>query len=412
LKPELLEKLLHECECTFLDFKQAQYPFVGATITDEAKSELLKDILAIANADKPHDGYILIGVEEMRGQRAKVVGTNIHLNDNDVQQFVNSKTQRPLTFAYEVVPCDGVSVGVIRVPAQQRPFFLKNDFGKLRRNVVYYRLGSSTNEASPDELFRWGQQLSSTDAPELAVQFAHIKRPTIVGGSAVTRPAGITLHVQTRNSAVVSDAEIARLAPPAPRLAFSDDHEYFKEFAKYVRFGFLFAPIGLMVTNSGSVAANGVVVRLLVSPTKNVVLIPAQKFPPRPLHKSKLRGNKSWVGEPMASYVSLPEGDLAVREEADELTIEWNVAKVLPKLPVFSEGVFFLGAKESGPVEFKCIVYAENVRQPTSTVLSITVDKIAKDLSAEEIGNLSEAFAFVDLANGTGNLNFVMRGAR
>ena len=44
----LLEQLLHEEEGAALDFKRDQYAFEGAG--NEAKSELLKDILAFTNA--------------------------------------------------------------------------------------------------------------------------------------------------------------------------------------------------------------------------------------------------------------------------------------------------------------------------------------------------------------------------
>lgn len=131
MNPQVLERLLHENECTYLDFKKAQYPFVN----DEVKSELLKDILALANADKPGDGYILIGAEEARGTRAKIHGVATHLQDHELQQFVASKTNRPLKFSYEVVPCDGVSIGVLHVPLQDRNIFSKTiteNFGRTQ----------------------------------------------------------------------------------------------------------------------------------------------------------------------------------------------------------------------------------------------------------------------------------------
>src|SRR5438132_916164 len=137
MKAELLERLLHESECTYLDFKRDHYPFPSGN--EEIKSELLKDILALANAEKQEDGYLLIGVEEVRGGRATVRGVTAHLNDHDLQQFASGKVNRPITLSYEVVPCDGVHIGVIHIPAQERFFFLKNDFGKLRRNLIYYR---------------------------------------------------------------------------------------------------------------------------------------------------------------------------------------------------------------------------------------------------------------------------------
>jgi len=62
-----IEELLYEEESSTLDFKQEQYKFIRAN--DYQKSELLKDILAFANAWRREDAYILIGVEEIKGGR-------------------------------------------------------------------------------------------------------------------------------------------------------------------------------------------------------------------------------------------------------------------------------------------------------------------------------------------------------
>lgn len=89
----LIDQLLFGEEGNTLDFKSEQYRFSGAT--DDEKSELLKDILAFANAWRRADAYILIGVKEVKGGRSEVVGIADHLDDAHIQQFVNSKTQRP-----------------------------------------------------------------------------------------------------------------------------------------------------------------------------------------------------------------------------------------------------------------------------------------------------------------------------
>jgi len=63
-----MESLLHEDESSALDCKRDQYPFAGASNDD--KSELLKDILAFANSWRRTTGYILIGVDEVKGGRS------------------------------------------------------------------------------------------------------------------------------------------------------------------------------------------------------------------------------------------------------------------------------------------------------------------------------------------------------
>lgn len=112
MNPTLMEELLNEDENSTLDFKRDQYPFDRAS--DEQKSELLKDILAFANAWRRTDAYILVGVE--------------------------------------VFPFEGSQIGVFHLPLQDRPIYLKNNFGKLRQQVVYLRRGSSTGTADPDEV--------------------------------------------------------------------------------------------------------------------------------------------------------------------------------------------------------------------------------------------------------------------
>jgi len=156
----LIDELLNEEESSTLDFKEEQYKFVGEN--DIAKSELLKDILAFANSWKRTDSFILIGVKEVKGARSEVVGINQHIDDAQLQQFVNSKTQKPLTFAYKTLSFEEVQIGVIWIPVQTRPIYLKKDYGKLKSNIVYIRRGSSTAEAAPDEIAKMGNEDTSS----------------------------------------------------------------------------------------------------------------------------------------------------------------------------------------------------------------------------------------------------------
>lgn len=149
-----VEALLWENESASLDFKEAQYPFAGAT--DDEKGEIIKDILAFANAFRREDAFILLGVREMHGGRAEVVGVEQHLPDASLQQLVNSKTNRPVEFSYHSLDLDGQQIGVIRVPQQRRPIFLTKPYGRLEASVVYLRRGSSTAKATPDEIAQMG----------------------------------------------------------------------------------------------------------------------------------------------------------------------------------------------------------------------------------------------------------------
>lgn len=146
---ELLNRLRYKSESTDIDFKSAQYRFNNGTEAD--KSELLKDILAIANSWRDGTGYILLGFKDQRPHPAEVVGIQDNIDDSRIQQFVNSKVKPKLTFRYEEHLYEDKTIGVIIIPKQKRPFYVTSAYGKVKSNVVYVRRGSSTDEAEPVE---------------------------------------------------------------------------------------------------------------------------------------------------------------------------------------------------------------------------------------------------------------------
>lgn len=147
---EFLDTLRYRSEGTDLDFKSEQYRFVGGN--EHQKSEMLKDVLAMANAWRDGTGYILLGFKENRPHLAEVVGISESIDDSRLQQFVNSKVKPKLTFRYEEHLYKGKTVGVIVIPKQKRPFFIAKPYGKLKSNITYVRRGSSTEEAEPTEI--------------------------------------------------------------------------------------------------------------------------------------------------------------------------------------------------------------------------------------------------------------------
>jgi len=178
-----IEQLLHEEESTTLDFKRESYELSKGT--DYQKSEILKDILAFANAWRRTEAYILLGVEEIRGGRSNVIGIQDELNDAHLQQFINYKINCPIDFSYQTILLDGLKVGVIKIPVQNRPFFAEKDYGKVKKGMVYIRRGSSTDEASPDEIFEMGRQQAelqtALEIPDLTFEFANMENRTTLG---------------------------------------------------------------------------------------------------------------------------------------------------------------------------------------------------------------------------------------
>lgn len=156
ISDDLLDELRHKGEGSDLDYKSERYLFAKGS--DDEKSELLKDILAMANTHREGTSYILIGFKESSPHPAELVGLPPEgiIDDAKLQQFVNSKLEKPLNFRYDEILFGGKNIAVISIPNQKRPFYLKKDYGRLCKHVVYVRRGSSTGIASPNEIAMMG----------------------------------------------------------------------------------------------------------------------------------------------------------------------------------------------------------------------------------------------------------------
>ncbi len=157
---KVIQQLCLEGESNSLDYKGEQYPFVG--ISEPKKAELLKDILAMANAFRSQIAYILIGVEQQQGEIGKVTGIlkEQFIDDASLQQFINEKINRPVEFQSYPVPIDDEKIiQVIEIPIQkERPYYSLKQIGSTKKETVYFRVGSSTHEATPDEIAKMGKE--------------------------------------------------------------------------------------------------------------------------------------------------------------------------------------------------------------------------------------------------------------
>ena len=136
---------------------------------------MLKDIIAFANGWRRSDAFIVVGVKEKKGEKNEVVGIEELLDDADLQQFINKKTQKPIDFIYSNYKLDGKNVGIFKIPLQSRPFYVTKDFGKIKKNVVYIRRGTSTDEATPDEILTMRDETGKINvvAPELSLSLVN-----------------------------------------------------------------------------------------------------------------------------------------------------------------------------------------------------------------------------------------------
>lgn len=373
----LFERLLNEEEGATLDFKRDQYLFAGAN--DEAKSELLKDILAFANAWRRTDAYILIGVEEVRGGRSNVFGVTSHLDDHSLQQFVSHKTNRPPHFSYEASTFDGKQVGIIKIDQQARPFYLKADYGKLKKNVVYVRRGSSTCEADLDEVARMGSPAIQEEA-DLRLEFAALDREAGLGTT--LRLQAVCCEMPT--GATIPDYE----GPQRKRHAFYDvtasianrpNEAYYREKATFLYAIALFRPVRFLVTNAGAATAQNVRVELAIARQAGALVLSEPNMPAQP-EKDRWLATMRGIGPAPHRQV----GHVSVEEHADKFKIIVECGTLQPKRAITSNKLF-LGLGESGEVKLTGLIYAENLSSPKSVELLADFTVAHKQVSVSEL---------------------------
>jgi hypothetical protein len=377
MKTQLLESLLYEEESPTLDFKKEQYPFSKAS--EEEKSELVKDILGVAIAWRRSDAYILIGVEEVRGGKSEVIGIQNHLDDHTLQQFINSLTNQPVRFHYEAATIEGKQVGVIRIEQQTRPIYLKKKYGKLDKDKVYVRRGSSTDPQKPatlDEIAQMRVEPEDIDA-NLAVVFSNPDTKELIGS-----------HLSI-------EAELCNLPPSLPDLprnsyildsisAYRTNHQYYRELAHYIYVCKLFRPVRLSISNVGRVAARNVRVEFSVNSLMQIEMLQKENLPQMPKKQSlgpELNLNRM-------RFTKTP-GNVCINQTTDQLTIEIDCGDLQPGRRIFSD-VFYIGKKTENCDNIVGAVYADNLPCPSELNLTISASLSKSSLTVEDLMSWGE----------------------
>ena len=368
---QLFEQLLNEEESDVLDVKACQYPFVNANKNE--KSELLKDVLAFANAWRRAPAYILLGVREVQGGRSIVVGVTEHLDDAAVQQFVNSKTNRPVAFAYEAFGFEGKQVGALRIALQERPIYLVEDYGVLRKDTVYVRRGSSTDKASIDEIKRMGTASIATTGgtPVLELEFGDGRNRSRLG--TIVRVDPVVLQPDFDPSRI-SDSGTGRHGIASIADACLNT-TYFREFWDYYSFYHMMTPVGFVVRNISSCAAYDVRVEVEVSDTGGLALADCSSCPDLP------QPYILYAAQRTQAHLSSVSRDVTVTRHGDDWLIGAFVEKVQPKRAVWTEDQFYVGSTQARGLELTARVFADNLPEPQEVKLRIGFDTEMKPLT-------------------------------
>ena len=380
-----IEFLLDEDEGTSLDFKRDQYKFEGASKED--KSELLKDILAFANAFRRSDAYILVGVEEVRAGRSKVVGIGAHLDDAKLQQFVNSKTKNPVTFSYREATHDGRTIGIIHIPVQTRPIYSKVDYGRVRKETVYLRRGSSTDTAKPEEIARMGT-VAADWAGQPSVELSLVERST--GANLDNRVSinrctwyDIPIDMEIPDYEPGNEFRLGRV-----EFASSDHHvnaDFLRDVAAYLRAESCF-PVSLEIRNTAGTVIHDMMLAIeLKDPEGQYEILTPDQRPPKP------SPSKTSIPHEFGSIFDRP--DVFVTKEGETWKVKCIFGKIQPGATVRLQDDFLIGCRDARETEICGLVYADNISSPIPIRIHLSFQVESQSLSIGEIEHRASSFA-------------------
>ena len=374
----LFEQLLYEEESDSLDFKRDQYQFDKGN--DIQKGELLKDILAFANSWKRSEGYILIGVKEVKGGKSNLVGITDDLDDAILQQFVNGKTNKPLTFSYRPFIFDGKRFGIVKIPVQARPFYIKQDFGKLEKERVYIRRGSSTDIAKPEEIILMGKTSVESPKPSVDLEFAN-------------KDSKEKLGKNLKINCIVFNYDRSKIKlrgkSPLQFAVFYENENYYKEKADYIYQSSIHQKVGFWIKNSGDTLLSNVSVKIFIKCEENIIIQDGIYYPKYP------EKTENYLFRPNLSDLKLnpifEKNRIDVTVERKKTNKHWLIkadfGDIRPKEEVWSNDFFCVGATESLKLEIESLVFADNLPEPIKIPLSFEFEVNKEDLDFEKLYN-------------------------
>ena len=363
----ILETLLYQPEGSALDFKQEQYLFEGADVGK--KAELLKDILAFANAWRLTTAYILIGVREVKGGRSEIGGVQEHLDDAILHQFVNGKTQRPVEFTYLPFRVEGVEIGVLEIPLQDRPIFLTRRFGHLDENKVFIRDGSSTRVATPDEIAKMGAEQVLGAVPQFDLQWADLDKHILL-------PSPFTVH------SMILEPQLPAQTFSRPPMLGTDlfyNQDYSQEVIACAAEGALLTELGLRLHNNSGVV--GKRIRFIGRIPKSHGTVLQEWIEEVPSPNSGLLSPRI----PDLALRNHDDPDLIVREYDSWWEIDIDFGDVRPRDEVWTVGSLFVGSTNSGFARLEGELKGDNLPNPIKSELDIKFEVNRRPMDVEDV---------------------------
>ena len=294
---------------------------------------------------------------------------------------MNEKTQRVVDFTYRKVQFAGVSIGVIEIPIQERPTYLNKPFGKLGSRAVYVRNGSSTREATPDEIAKMGAEQALGGTPQIALHWADLeKRATLPSPYAA-------------QSTLLDPASLLEQPLEWIHNRSSLSTQYTREVIEYTRDRATFTSLGFLVHNSSSVVGKRIGFEGSLDKSTGVSVRQwADLLPPKRHRRSSnssisLSSAPPWnEPEPTPRYPLQYDGgpDPQVLELRDRWDVIINFGDIRPQETVWTNVPLWFGSEKDTTAALDGQLRGDNLSKPVTCSLEIQFQVGSKMMMRED----------------------------
>ena len=304
------------------------------------------------------------------------------MDDSDLQQFVNSKTQRPLIFEYKNTKIENKNIGYIKIPINERPLYIEKDYGKVKKQVVYIRRGSSTTEATPDEIAKMGAStLSEKTIPILELSFANRNEKLVL-------ETNININSEILDLPKNEDIKDYKESNSYDKFNImsnftSVNKDYYRELCKYYYFKTIVEPMAFCIKNPSDTIATDIKIEITIdSYDNNLSFINEKELPIKPkANYDRISHNIKSFQEQMSEAQEQP--DITIRLINNVWHIDVSFQKVQPRQTIFTKDLIYLILKNEEKINFNYKIFADELPIPIEGNLSIkgTVNKQKRSLA-------------------------------
>ena len=131
MKDRILKIIENEEENDSVDYKQKLY-------SKDKKEDFIKDILEMANSMNKDDKFIIIGVQDIPGEKRQIIGIDRVEDQEYYQSLIDQYIEPRLKIEYRIEEYDNKKIGVFIVSKENKdkPYMICKEFNNQKSSIL------------------------------------------------------------------------------------------------------------------------------------------------------------------------------------------------------------------------------------------------------------------------------------